>query len=268
MPLSYRPFRPLGTTQLEQFRQSFSDACATWADRWIAQSGSAPVLDIVCEVASPEVVSADARWLEYGTGQGIAYLSLPEAACIRFLEGLLGAESPPSGLFVAQTSEYLLARMFGDLFRRLPSGSDVNGQAAAGGVSQKKAALPSEALLPFSGAIHARLGLSSGPASVIFDGDLVRAVLPSTPSTRTSAPRVRLTEAVRSARKSVKVKAPADSKLSIEALGALSAGDVLLLQPTLSDSWELVTDEGAHVAHCSIGRRADKRAVQLIEKRM
>ncbi len=262
MQALHRPFRPLGPLQLQHLGTWLENAHQVWHRRWF-KDGLDHELKVQCEVATvPGGISAG-DWLKCQTRCGAVFLALPDSLCGEFVESWIGTKPEPEWRDGDAASRLLAQRILGDWFGRVV-GAELKVEVSPAAVVWNRAAPDEGSYAPASGAVCASFETWFGNFQAIFDGDYVQAVQPTVlPMPRNIPHRVPLLQAIRSAQVKLQASANASAQLSIGSLRNLSVGDVLLLEPTVTETWNLATTAGQHVADCHIGRKATNRAVLI-----
>jgi len=253
---AHRPFRPLGDLQLQRFAAALKRAHEQWHASWF--EGDPGVFEVDCRAAAAMYSRADG-WRSVATAAGCVWLRLSEADGVDVVGAWVGAGVDERWRQGGDDASVLLVR------RVLGDWLDTLAGAPAPLAQSWEARPPANELFdPFSGAVHASFRTWFGQFDGVFDGDFVARTQPAFVAPAGRDPRrVPRRQAIGGATLKLQVSAEAAAGLTIGTLRTLAVGDVLLLQPAISEPWTLTTRAGQPIASCFIGRQGQHCAALI-----
>ena len=245
--------------QLHRIESAVAQAYSDWTPRWFDGDAIA-ACKVLCRPAqgSPDLTAE--HWKSFEDASGAAYWYQTEADERVLLGRWVGAAGSPGWGDEGHIGPAVVRRVLADwLSALLPKGTL--------GSSHRQAPPPS-LFLPASGAVQVIVETWFGEWDLLLDpalaSRLARAATASPPPA--AKPLVARGQAVATGTVGVQVRARLARQLSIQALDALAVGDVILLEPTVADAWELTNKEGQLLAPVYIGRSGARRAVAVARK--
>ena len=198
------------------------------------------------------------------TAGGTIYLALSEDLCSGILDAWLDAAPNSVWRDGSAAGVSLVRRVVSDWLVRLPGERrDIQSRRPRSDAISDMP--PADLFLPFSGAVLATFHAWFGTFDAVLDPNFVQYVQASSarPQVSKSLPLVSRHEAIRGAELKVRVQGLADARLSLGVLRSLAIGDVILLEPNVSDPWVVTNTADQKVAFGFIGRKGENRAIIL-----